>query len=88
MLAKLANIIEIPTNKKKKMRKIHVSESPDGVAALEHLAVNAPGDSWSVRVCRVKGEVVCGNRLYTLYTVVAAVGAGRVRESPGDLTLS
>lgn len=48
MLAKLANIIEIPTNKKKKKGKILVSESPDGVAALEHLAVNAPGDSRSV----------------------------------------
>lgn len=56
------------TNKKKTNEKdvctLLASESQDWDAALEVRG----------RMCRAKGGVVCDDRLYTLYTVVAAVG--------------
>lgn len=54
------------------------SQSPDRDAALEHLAVHGPGKGRGLqeKISKVKGEVVCGNTLYTLYTVVAAAEGG------------
>lgn len=92
MLAKISKHNR-STNKKKKKREkcvctLLVSESPDGDAALDHHAEKCTRRRGQMvrRVCGVRGEVVCGNRLYTVVAVVEGRGWGG--QSVWALTLS
>lgn len=90
-VGKISQITEVPTKKKnqKKWKRcvcaLLASESPDRDAALEHHAVNGPGEG---RGSLEKSVGWSCNRLYTLYTAVAAVegGKGRWAVTMGSLT--